>query len=78
MGVQDSTKPQLRVFGRFAQADIFVALTGPADRAHCDYATEIVRCQQAWQNCFDGYSPIYGSKVSDYISGANVFPLGNP
>jgi hypothetical protein len=70
--------PQLRVFARFALVDTVIALTGPVDRAGCNYPMEITRCQREWEKILSGYSPIYGSKVSDYISGTNVLPRGNP
>jgi hypothetical protein len=71
-------KAKLRVFGRFALVDTMIALTGPVDRAGCNYSAEILRCQNEWQNILDGHSPIYGSKTSDCISGTNVLSLGNP
>ena len=69
---------QLRVFGRFALVNTIIALTGPVFRAGCNYSVEKTRCQQEWQKIFNGYSPVYGSKLSDYISGTNVVPFGNP
>jgi hypothetical protein len=69
-----SATPQLRIFGRFAEVNEFVALTGPVDRSNCDYPSEIDRCQQEWNSLFPGYSPVRGSKASDYIS-TNVVPL---
>jgi hypothetical protein len=71
-------KARLRVFGRFALVDTMFALTGPVDRAGCNYKAEISRCQYEWQNILDGHSPVYGSSTSDYISGTNVLSLGNP
>jgi hypothetical protein len=70
-------KARSRVFGRFALVDTMIALTGPVDRTGCNYAAEIPRCQAEWQNIFDGRSPVYGSKTSDYISGTNVLSLGS-
>jgi putative component of toxin-antitoxin plasmid stabilization module len=69
--------PQFRVFGRFAQPDVFIALTGPVDRAGCDYSTEIVNCQKEWVYLFPGHPPLFGRVASDYIA-ANVVSLGNP
>ena len=71
-------KGQLRVFGRFAHVDTIIALTGPVGRVGLNYPVEITRCQQEWQNVLDGHSPVYGRKVSDYISGTDVVSLGNP
>jgi hypothetical protein len=61
-------KHQARVFGRFAETDVFLALTGPIDRANCDYSGEIARCQAEWSVLFPQHSPVYGSKINDYIS----------
>jgi hypothetical protein len=58
---------QLRIFGRFALLNTFVALTGPADRTGVNYSTEIVRCQEEWRNLFDDKPPLYGSNEDDYI-----------
>lgn len=69
--------PQFRVFGRFAQPDTFVALTGPVDRAGCDYGAEITRCQREWVSLLPGHPPLHGRVASDYIT-TRVFTLGNP
>jgi len=66
------TRPQLRVFGRFAQTDVFLALTGPVDRAHCNYNEEITRCQQEWNTLLPAHSPVYGSTLNDYISAKGI------
>ena len=71
-----AAKPQLRVFGRFASVDIFIALTGPVDRRNCDYPGEIIRCQREWHTLLPEYSPVHGSQANDYIS-TNVVSLGN-
>jgi hypothetical protein len=70
--VRGRAKQQLRSFGRFAQTDVFVALTGPVDRQHCDYNAEIVRCQQEWGTLLPGRSPIHGSTIDDYISAKRI------
>jgi hypothetical protein len=62
------TRPQLRVFGRFAGKDLFLAITGPVDRPNCDHNVEIVRCQEEWAALLPKHSPIYGSTINDYIS----------
>lgn len=70
--VRGRAKLQLRVFGKFAQKDVFVALTGPVDRQDCDYKAEIVRCQQEWNRLLPGQSPVYGSTIDDYISAKRI------
>lgn len=62
------SKHQARVFGRFAETDMFLALTGPIDRANCDYSSEISRCQAEWRALLPHHEPVYGSKINDYIS----------
>jgi len=56
-----------RVFGRFAQLNVFVGLTGPVDRSGLDYPSEIVRCQQEWQRLFEPLLPLFGERENDYI-----------
>lgn len=58
---------QFRVFGRFAERNVFLALTGPTARASVDYAKEIVRCQEKWRNLFGGQPPLYGRHEDDYV-----------
>jgi hypothetical protein len=67
-------KHQARVFGRFAQADVFLALTGPVDRLECDYESEIARCQRQWDVLLPEHSPVYGNTIDDYIS-TKAIPL---
>jgi hypothetical protein len=70
-------KGQARVFGRFAATDVFIALTGPVDRADCDYQGEICRCQRAWRELLPDYSPVCGRVLRDYIS-AKAVSFGDP
>jgi hypothetical protein len=68
---------QWRIFGRFAQLNHFVALTGPTDRTNIDYPSEIVRCRDEWRRLLANLPPVYGSNINDYISPSGI-PLGNP
>ena len=66
----DDANPQLRVFGRFAKVDVFVALVGPIRRPDLrgplwDAAKR--RCREEWANFFAN-PPVIGIKVHDYIS----------
>jgi hypothetical protein len=73
--------PGIRVLGRFAETNVFVALTwhkradllGPESRAWRD---AIVTCKTEWRNLFPAYQPKSGDAASvyptDYIS-ANTF-----
>lgn len=66
-------KPAIRVFGRFAEADCFIAthwclrtdLGGPDSR---EWATEIRRCKAEWKKLFPTYDPHTGTSANDYIS----------
>ncbi len=67
-------KPAIRVFGMFAEVDMFVALTwefrqslgGPRST---EWHTEIERCKTAWRKLFPVYGPVTGDNVDDYLSG---------
>lgn len=66
-------KPGIRVFGRFSEKDVFVALTwgyredlhGPKSREWRD-ARE--GCKAEWRRLFHPYGPHTGSTPHDYIS----------
>lgn len=66
-------RPAIRVFGRFAYRDCFVALTwrfrkeleGRESRAH---KKEIRNCLAAWRRTFPSYNAFTGESVNDYIS----------
>lgn len=60
-------KPGVRVFGRFAAQDVFVA-TSMTDRSETDFAQEIRRSKAAWRNIFNTYPPFSGQVPNDYIS----------
>lgn len=68
---------QWRVFGRFAEFNHFVALTGPSDRSNIDVTAEIRRCQDEWRNLFGDLPPHHGSVIDDYISPSSI-NLTNP
>ena len=66
-------EPQIRIFGRFAAKDVFIAFTwaerptlgGPSSRAWRD---AIVRCKTEWRRLFFAYDPFIGATYDDYIS----------
>lgn len=58
---------QFRVFGRFAEVNVFVVLTGPSDRTKVNYSREMVRCQEIWRHLFGVQAPLYGRQEDDYI-----------
>ncbi len=66
-------RPALRVFGRFAEQDVFVVTHKVwrheiADN-QIEWDREIRRCKAIWRQLFPTYPPLTGSKVSDYFSG---------
>jgi hypothetical protein len=67
-------KPGVRVFGRFAYLDTFVALTWDyrinlknKDSFEWIWAKEA--CKEAWYAIFPNHSPLSGDSVHDYLSG---------
>lgn len=66
-------EPGIRVFGRFAAADFFVALTwakradlgGPHSRQWRDAR---IQCKTDWLNLLRPYEPFQGPHIHDYIS----------
>lgn len=72
-------KPSIRVFGRFARQDVFVAtnkgmrteLGGFGSKEFRDCMT---RCTTEWRKCFQTWRPHTGSRINDYISD-NVLDL---
>jgi len=67
-------KPGIRVFGRFARKDVFVALTweerepllGPGSR---EWRDARVACKTEWTKLFPAYEPISsGANFHDYLS----------
>lgn len=68
-------QPSLRVLGRFAQADVFIALT-IEERAELggwntpQWRRAIRTCIQRWNTIFTPYPPLLGVQASDFFSGA--------
>lgn len=78
-------EPQIRVFGRFAHTDAFVA-THAAYRDHLGnprfgkfdgnhWPEEIQRCHLIWNQLFQGADPHSGVSINDYIA-TNVVEVG--
>ena len=67
--------PGIRVFGRFAETDLFVALSwakradlaGPKSR---EWRDARVQCKTDWDNLFRPYEPKSGANLHDYLSTA--------
>jgi hypothetical protein len=70
--VRDVT-PELRVLGRFAGVDTFVALNlyDSQIRSKKNWNKAKERCREDWRILFPCYPPVFGCTINDYIS-ANV------
>ena len=66
-------KPSLRVFGRFADTDVFVA-TNMLDRRSLGeqgsraWRDECIRCGATWRRLFPTYGAHTGANINEYIS----------
>lgn len=81
--------PGLRIFGRFAAPDIFIAFDwyprsrdwngrqSLGDRNHRLWEIAKTSCQQQWSTLFPKYETIHGDQVQYYVT-ENAFPLGSP
>ena len=66
-------KPAIRVFGRFADRDCFVALNSRLRKelggaGSPAFRQEVRNCLAAWRHIFASYDALRGSTVDDYIS----------
>lgn len=66
-------RPTIRVFGRFAERDCFVALgwrlrkeLGGADSI--EFRREVLNCRADWRRIFSAYDAFKRNTVDDYIS----------
>lgn len=70
--------PALRVFGRFAEQDIFIAFFWEirkrlGDKQSPCWAPLIRRCKADWRKLFNPYPPHSGNTIHDYVS-ENAIP----
>jgi len=75
-------RPGVRILGRFAEQDTFVATnwvnredfrdptTGQDDSRR--WRDEVVRCKTVWNHLFPSYKPFAGSTLHDFISNARL------
>ena len=64
-------RPGIRAFGRFAEQDVFVALSWDYREnlvGMDDWCVEVQNCLNLWQKLFGCLEPHKGHTVSDYIS----------
>jgi hypothetical protein len=64
-------KPGMRVFGRFAERDVFIALTWARREAlpnSREWRNAREGCKAEWRKLFPTYNAITGDNVNDYVS----------
>lgn len=61
-------KPQVRIFGSFAERDLFIALDY-RQRDALDFEAAAGKARVLWDDLFGGIPPITGNKIDDYLSG---------
>ncbi len=67
--------PSIRIFGRFAAHDVFVATHYHERRPlggfkSMEWRREIRRCKAEWRKCFPAHQPHTGKTIHDYVSNA--------
>lgn len=77
-----SPRPGIRIFGRFAQRDTFIATNWGARGDLLDaksgkddlrkWRDQIIRCKREWANLLPAYPPLNGNSIHDYISNART------
>jgi hypothetical protein len=77
-------RPGIRILGRFAEKDVFVAtnwvnrenfrdpVTGQDDPRK--WRDEMIRCKTIWNQLFPSYNPLIGGSLHEFISNAR-FPI---
>lgn len=68
-------RPQLRLFGRFAEKDLFVALTWRERNALVrkrDWREAMDQCASEWRRLLDPHPPFTGRYPHDYLSHAHL------
>jgi hypothetical protein len=64
-------RPGTRIFGRFAEKDVFLALNvgfREKYKTDADWTPDIEKCKRTWRTYFPTYKPLSGGKADDYIS----------
>ncbi len=67
--------PQIRIFGRFAEKDLFVAFltrSKPEVVTDSDYLVAKEEGKRQWRTFFPSYSPHTGKSPDDYVSNCAV------
>lgn len=62
-------KPGVRVFGRFSEPNVFVALaTELRENIDDDFTKEKERCKREWRKFFTPYRPHQGYSLAEYLT----------
>jgi hypothetical protein len=62
-------RPGVRVFGRFAEFDVFIALNIELrENIDDDFKREKEECKREWRKFFPHYNPHRGERSSEYLS----------
>jgi hypothetical protein len=73
-------KPSIRVFGRFAEPDVFVGTHAVERRSlgakwSLEWEIEKLICEEEWRAALGECAPFQGTKYTDYITeNAQIFP----
>jgi len=68
--------PQMRIFGRFAEPDLFIAFikrNRDEFKSNDDFQPVMEECKRHWRTYFPSYTPYRGSSAHDYVS--NCYPV---
>jgi hypothetical protein len=62
--------PQIRIFGRFAEKDLFIAFIkrNRPELSNDEYQPVMEECKRHWRTLFPSYNPHHGSSADDYVS----------
>lgn len=60
-------KPQVRIFGAFAEKDVFVALDY-RNRDGLDFDAAVATSAQLWTDLFDNLTPVTGDQIGAYLT----------
>jgi hypothetical protein len=66
-------KPGVRVFGCFAEIDLFIALCSELrENIDANFVKEKEKCKREWRKFFAPYQPHRGEALSDYLTNSHA------
>lgn len=67
-------KPQVRIFGAFAECDVFIALSvRDRDELEGNFPLAVAENSGTWSSIFREFDPIVGDEINEYLSGSFSF-----